>query len=181
MHNKKILKTILTANIALALSSGIAISENFVKSGEWSYLADTVMGGVSEGQAQYKNTSSGTEIRLSGQVSTANNGGFIQIRLPIAKGLTTDKIGIKIKIKGNGERYYIHIRNTSTRLPWHYYQQSFDTENTWQEIKLPFELFKKSSSIMRGKMNIHTIKTIGVVAYGKDHTADISVKSLEFY
>lgn len=181
MHNKKIIKTILTANIALTLSSGIAVSENLVEAGEWSYLADTVMGGISEGQAHYKDTSSGTEITLSGQVSTANNGGFIQIRLPIAKGLSTDKTGIKVKVKGNGERYYIHIRNTSTRLPWHYYQQGFNTKNTWQELKLPFELFKKSSSIMRGKMNIRTIKTIGVVAYGKDHTASISVKSLEFY
>jgi hypothetical protein len=30
-------------------------------------------------------------------------------------------------------------------------------------------------------MKKNTIKTIGIVAYGKDHTADISVKSLEFY
>ena len=58
MHNKKIIKTILTANIALALSSEIAVPENLVESGEWSYLADTVMGGISEGQAHCKDTSS---------------------------------------------------------------------------------------------------------------------------
>jgi hypothetical protein len=34
---------------------------------------------------------------------------------------------------------------------------------------------------MRTVIKQATIKTIGIVAYGKDHTADISVISLEFY
>jgi hypothetical protein len=30
-------------------------------------------------------------------------------------------------------------------------------------------------------MNHDTIKTIGIVAYGKDYSADVSVMSMEFY
>ncbi|MFB0994623.1 MAG: CIA30 family protein, partial [Paracoccaceae bacterium] len=77
--------------------------------------------------------------------------------------------------------YYLHIRNSGTRKPWHYYQKGFDTTSTWEEIKLPFESFMKSSSSLRTAIKQSTIKTIGIVAYGKDHTADISVMSLEFY
>jgi hypothetical protein len=91
------------------------------------------------------------------------------------------KTGIKIKVKGNGEQYYLHIRNSSTRLPWHYYQQGFETTSTWREIKLPFQFFKRSSSVLRNLVKQSTIKSIAIVAYGKDHTADISVMSLEFY
>ena len=120
-------------------------------------------------------------IRLIGEVSTANNGGFIQVRSLIPWEVAKGKTGIKIKVKGNGEQYYLHIRNSSTRLPWHYYQQGFETTSTWREIKLPFQFFKRSSSVLRNLVKQSTIKSIAIVAYGKDHTADISVMSLEFY
>ncbi len=91
------------------------------------------------------------------------------------------KTGVKLKIKGNGEQYYLHIRNSSTRLPWHYYQLGFETTNAWKEVKLPFDSFVKSSSFLRTSMNQDTMKSIGIVAYGKDFTVDISVMSFEFY
>jgi hypothetical protein len=46
---------------------------------------------------------------------------------------------------------------------------------------LPFEAFEKSSSLLRAKLDQGKIKTIGIVAYGKDYSADVSVKRLEFY
>ena len=158
-----------------------AMAENLIKTGQWSYLADTVMGGVSEGSAEFINSGSDKTIRLTGEVSTANNGGFIQVRSSVPWELAKGKIGIRLKIKGNGDQYYLHIRNSSTRLPWHYYQQSFETTATWQEIKIPFQSFIKSSSLMQTVIRQRTIKTIGIVAYGKNHTADLSVISLEFY
>jgi hypothetical protein len=157
------------------------MAENLIQTGKWSYLADTVMGGVSEGNAKFESSGSDKTIRLTGEVSTANNGGFIQVRSPVPSGLAKGKTGIKLKVKGNGEQYYLHIRNSSTRLPWHYYQQGFETTSTWEEVKLPFTSFMKSSSFLRASIKQSTIKTIGIVAYGKDHTADISVMSLEFY
>lgn len=181
MVNKKIVKVLAASTFVVASMCGGAMAENLVQTGEWSYLADTVMGGVSEGSAKFESSGSDKTIRLKGEVSTANNGGFIQVRSPVPSGLAKGKTGIKLTVKGNGEQYYLHIRNSSTRLPWHYYQQDFATTTTWREIKLPFESFMKTSSLMRSVMKKNTIKTIGIVAYGKDHTADISVKSLEFY
>jgi len=66
-------------------------------------------------------------------------------------------------------------------LPWHYYQHSFQASGTWSEISLPFEAFEKSSSLLRATLDQSEIKTIGIVAYGKDYSADVSVKRLEFY
>ena len=72
---------LLAASIFFVISTcGGAMAENLIKTGQWSYFADTVMGGVSEGSAKFVNNGSVEAIRLTGQVSTANNGGFIQVR-----------------------------------------------------------------------------------------------------
>ena len=152
-------------------------AKNLVEKNNWAYLADTVMGGVSQGSAEF---SSGA-LRLSGQVSTENNGGFIQVRTRVSSSEADGKIGIKIKVKGNGDIYYLHVRNNSARLPWHYYTVDFKTSEKWQEILIPFESFEKSTTFMPKKLRTDTIKTIGLVAYGKDHDADVSIATLEFY
>lgn len=175
------LKSLLLSVFTLASASGGAMAENIIQTGQWSYLADTVMGGVSEGNAKIESSGVDKVIRLTGEVSTANNGGFIQVRSSGPWESAEGKTGIKLKIKGNGEQYYLHIRNSSTRLPWHYYQQGFEANSSWTEVKLPFESFIKSASLLRTSMDQDTIKTIGIVAYGKDYTADISVMSFEFY
>jgi hypothetical protein len=173
---------LLFASFLFAIStSGGAMAENLVQTKQWSYFADTVMGGVSQGTAKFENSGPNKTIRLTGEVSTANNGGFIQVRSSIPQELAKGKTGIKIKVKGNGDQYFLHIRNSSTRLPWHYYQLGFDTNKAWAEVILPFDAFIKSSSFLRTSMNHDTIKTIGIVAYGKDYSADVSVMSMEFY
>ena len=173
---------LLFASFLFAIStSGGAMAENLVQTKQWSYFADTVMGGVSQGTAKFENSGPNKNIRLTGEVSTANNGGFIQVRSSIPQELAKGKTGIKIKVKGNGDQYFLHIRNSSTRLPWHYYQLGFDTSKAWTEVILPFDAFIKSSSFLRTSMNHDTIKTIGIVAYGKDYSADVSVMSMEFY
>ena len=143
----------------------------------WAYLADTVMGGVSQGTANFSDGA----IRLTGQVSTKNNGGFIQVRTRIDPSEAKGKKGIKIKVKGNGDVYYLHVRNASARLPWHYYTASFRTSEKWKEIRISFDDFEKSATFMPKNLRANTIRTIGLVAYGKDHNADVSIASLEFY
>lgn len=152
-------------------------ANNFVEKGNWAYLADTVMGGVSQGRAEFSN---GT-LRLTGQVSTENNGGFIQVRTRIDPSEVVGKVGVKIKVKGNGNIYYLHIRNASARLPWHYYTATFQTNEKWQEILIPFNNFEKSATFMPRKLNAETIKTLGIVAYGRNHEADVAIANLDFY
>ena len=173
------MKTI-TASLSilfLTLLNGGAMANDLIKTGQWVYLADRVMGGISEGTAQFEDQ----VIRLSGEVSTANNGGFIQVRSPVLWEAAKGKTGIRLTVKGNGDQYFLHIRSTDTRLPWHYYQHSFQASGAWSEISLPFEDFEKSSSLLRATLGQSKIKTIGIVAYGKDYSADVLVKRLEFY
>ena len=159
----------------------ISMAQNLIKSERWVYIADTVMGGVSEGSASLIHTPKGKAIKLSGKVSTQNNGGFIQVRANMPIGIASEFTGIQLQVKGNGDEYFVHIRNSSSKLPWHYYSQSFITKNEWQLIKLPFSDFLRSSSFIRKNMRIESIKSIGLVAYGKDYDADVSILNMSFY
>ena len=147
---------------------------------KWQFFTDQVMGGVSEGYASIVSENNEQYVRLEGSVSTANNGGFIQIRADISSG-KKEANGIIIKAKGNGEEYYIHLRTGGTVLPWQYYQVSFPTSKNWSEIRLPFESFERSSSWISKKITGDKIKTIGIVAYGKDHNAKLDVSYISFY
>ena len=176
---------LITIIIFLAFNNQVMadtlFKDGFNETGNWEYIADDVMGGVSKGKVQFKKVNGDNHAILSGEVSTKNNGGFIQIRTRIDPSEPKDKTGIKIKVKGNGDVYYLHIRNASTRLPWHYYTASFQTSEKWKDITIPFDEFEKSATLMPRKLKADTIKTIGLVAYGKDHNADVSIANLEFY
>ena len=128
----------LIYTLIIVMMHEMVSAKNLVEKNNWAYLADTVMGGVSQGSAEF---SSGA-LRLSGQVSTENNGGFIQVRTRVNSSEADGKIGIKVKVKGNGDIYYLHVRNNSARLPWHYYTVDFKTSKKWQEIQSPFESFE---------------------------------------
>ncbi len=151
----------------------------------WQFYTDQVMGGVSVGRASIRSDSEGPYVRLEGLVSTANNGGFIQIRRNVSEG-SSDFQGIILKVRGNGENYYIHVNTSETIfLPQqyrYYYQADFPTFEEWNEVKLPFlTAFKRSNPQMSKYFSGETVRTIGFLAYGKDHNALLEIKYLSFY
>ena len=147
----------------------------------WEFFSDQVMGGVSTGKISFNKENKLNFINLTGIVSTQNNGGFIQARIKLAEPLTKNIKGIVINAKGNNTTYYLHIRTAGTILPWQYYQAEFSVTSDWEEIKIPFKTFKRSGSFLRKKINPTSLKSIGLVAYGRDHKADLSVASVNFY
>ena len=62
---------------------------------------------------------------MKGNVSLENNGGFVQVALPLAMGSKTFDAtaysGVRFWVKGNGQQYYVHLKNDKTTLHWHYY------------------------------------------------------------
>ena len=168
---------IFSVVVLIFIMSNALNAKNLVYENNWAYLADTVMGGVSRGGAEF----SAGALRLTGQVSTKNNGGFIQVRTRVDPNQAVGKSGIKIKVKGNGDIYYLHVRNASARLPWQYYTASFETSEKWKNITISFDEFEKSATLMPRKLKPDSIKTIGLVAYGKDYEADVSIANLELY
>jgi len=150
---------------------------------KWQFFSDRVMGGVSSGKMELVKDDERSSMHMTGAVSLANNGGFIQVRTGFnPKGRSFDArrfAGIKLKVKGNGQTYAVNLRTSQTRLPWQYYQAVFPTNGKWQEIKIPFILFKPYS--LSSPLNTRTLKSIAVAAMGREFQADIFVDEIAFY
>lgn len=147
----------------------------------WDFVADTVMGGVSSGNVAFSKDGSAGFARLTGSVSTENRGGFIQFRRKLDAAPPQGTTGIRMRVRGNGERYFVHLRTTGTLLPWQYYQSGFDTGEAWTEIRLPLSSFKPSGRLLRSTPSAGALTSIGIVAYGRDHEAQVDIGEIEFY
>jgi len=89
--------------------------------------------------------------------------------------------GLRLKVRGNNQKYYIHIRTKGSVLPWQYYGKNFLASPSWTEVELKFSDFEKSSSFMRKNFKPSSIRTIGIVAYGRDHKAEIEVSKINIF
>ena len=157
------------------------LKDNFQDSTQWKFISDNVMGGVSTGSINYVIKEGNSSAYLSGNVSTKNNGGFIQIRRSL-KDIDLSKAKyIKITAKGNNQKYFLHLRTSGTILPWQYYQISFEVKEEYKEYILQIKEFKKSGSFQPSMVNSKSISSVAVVAYGRDHKADIHVKEISFH
>ena len=70
------------------------------------FFADTVMGGKSSGNVTFTNNTNNNFARLVGNVTTQNNGGFIQIRRKVS-GLDNSTEFINLQVKGNNQIYHV--------------------------------------------------------------------------
>jgi len=149
----------------------------------WQFVSDRVMGGVSSGKIEFISDDERSTMHMTGAVSLANNGGFIQARTgfnPEGRSFDARRFtGIKLLAKGNAQQYAVHLRTAETRLQWQYYQAAFSTNGQWQEIKIPFTLFKPYS--LGSPLNTRTLKSIAVAAMGREFEADIFVDEIAFY
>ena len=173
---------ILFLDINLSMASGKKFETfNPESIRTWSFFSDGVMGGVSSGKALLKKSGQDNFVRIEGNVSTDNNGGFIQIRHNLIEPLEDTTKGMRLKVRGNGENYYIFIRTRSTLLPWQFYNLQFPTSKKWSIIELEFKKFKRSSSFIRKTFKSSSIKSIGIVAYGRDHSAKVDISEIDFF
>jgi len=182
---------ILMAISILTLSSKVTADEDVLAypfnadSGKyWQYVSDRVMGGISDGKVILEQDGEMYYVRLTGNVSTANNGGFIQLRAGVSFANSEkdgkNLQGVRINVRGNGETYYIHIRTNESWSPSDYYATTFKADADWKMIDLPFNKFERRWS-KDSRLDPKKIRSFGIVAYGRDHVSDISVSTLEFY
>ena len=134
---------------------------------KWCFVTDKVMGGVSEGSLKLIKEDNTAYYNMQGDISTANNGGFIQFRTMI-QNHPKDKLfkGIRIKVRGNNEEYAIHLRTKYLFLPWQYYESKFMANNEWKIIELPFSSFSKSNFYQPSSVSSIDVQSIGIVAIG---------------
>jgi len=92
-------------------------------------FTDQVMGGVSKGTMVRDAVAGRAAIRMRGDLSLENNGGFVQIALDLSPyGGVVDASawsGIELDVFGNGEEYGVHLRTDALTRPWQSYRQIF--------------------------------------------------------
>ncbi|MDJ0993332.1 MAG: CIA30 family protein [Dinoroseobacter sp.] len=147
----------------------------------WRFFTDSVMGGVSSGQIAFLEEESRSFARMTGRVRTENNGGFIQMRTELPDAASAAATGVRLVVRGNDQKYFIHLRTSGTVLPWQYYQAGFEVTGNWTEVRLPFTDFQRSGRLLRTTPAAESLKSIAVVAYGRDHEAEVDVRELGFY
>ena len=148
----------------------------------WAFFTDGVMGGLSQGKAIISSIDGINCYHMTGNVTTENNGGFIQIRNQLKPTISTKEFeGIYLKVYGNKENYSVHVRTALTMAPWQYYKYNFKSNNRWNIIKAPFSDFKKSNIYQPSGLVGQKIKSIGLVAGFKDFEADICLSEIGFY
>lgn len=119
--------------------------------------------------------------RITGRVSTANRGGFIQMRLDLASTPPDGTISVRLMVRGNDQRYFVHLRTGGTLLPWQYYQAGFDVTESWSEVRLPMADFTASGALLRDVPSPGSLTSVAIVAYGRNHDARIDVREVGFY
>ncbi|MEO0728757.1 MAG: CIA30 family protein [Pseudomonadota bacterium] len=202
MHSRRLfLKTLLVAAVivpalsnlkamAKSVSKASAIIDDFSQPGprastgaRWEYVADGVMGGVSQGQMRLLQIDGRKALRLTGDVSLANNGGFVQAALDLSSdGSAVDAsgfTGIAITVRGNGAAYDLRLRTTDLTRPWQSYRASFQAPASWTEVRLPFAEFVRNKT--DAPFDAGRLRRIGILAIGREFAADVAISDVRFY
>jgi hypothetical protein len=153
----------------------------------WRAVSDQVMGGISDASISHAIVDDRSCLRLSGDVRLENNGGFVQAALDlqphgVPPGDTLDAsryTGVRLVVRGNGERYSIHLRTPDNVRPWQSYRAHFTAGPEWQTIDLPFEAFKPHR--IETPLDVTRLRRLGLVAIGRAFHADIAVCAMQFY
>ncbi len=147
----------------------------------WRFFTDQVMGGMSTGGVTFAQEDGLNFARMTGRVSTANRGGFIQMRLDLVSSPPEGTNGVRLMVRGNDQRYFVHLRTGGTMLPWQYYQAGIAVSESWTEVRLPLDAFTASGGLLRNVPKPGSLSSVAVVAYGRNHDAQIDVREVGFY
>ena len=119
----------------------------------------------------------------SHKVLVENNGGFVQAALNLAKsGDTIDAsgyVGVRLVVRGNSEKYSVHLRTLDNDRPWQSYRASFTAFPRWKTISLPFVNFPPYR--IEVPLDTTKLKRIGLVAIGRAFDADLALAEISFY
>jgi hypothetical protein len=183
---KKLLLSLLLTFTTIISASDEVLSFPFNSdSGKyWQYISDRVMGGVSDGKVTLEQDGEIYYVRLTGNVSTRNNGGVIQLRSGISFANSEkdgkNLQGVRLNVRGNAEIYDIHIITNDMAYYGDFYSATFQADSDWKMIDLPFNTFERKR-YNTSKLDAKNIRSFAIAAYGRNFTSDVSVSTIEFY
>ena len=146
----------------------------------WRAFTDQVMGGVSTQSVGRETVEGERALRLRGEVRLDNNGGFVQVALDLGGPRDASAFeGLRLRVRGNGEGYAVHLRSRDTRLPWQYYEAAFTATPQWSEVELPFDDFAPQA--LRTPLDRRALLSVGIVGSKRAFQADVAVSRIELY
>jgi hypothetical protein len=133
-----VLSAICLRNFGVLAQSVAMLIDDFTDDGlvsklgtRWRGVSDQVMGGISEATVSHGVIDGRPSLRMTGDVRLENDGGFIQAALDLAPSGDTldasDFSGVRIVVRGNGEKYSVHLRTPDNVRPWQSYRAHFTT------------------------------------------------------
>lgn len=168
---------------AAMLPGTVAAEERMLElTPSWEYVADTVMGGVSRGQARQGEVAGRRAMHLTGAVSLDNNGGFVQVAFDLANGAVFDASGyggIELDVIGNGETYDLRLRTDALDRPWQSFRTEFNAPTVWTTLRIPFANLVAHRTDTT--FDAARLRRIGVLAIGREMQADIAVAGVRFF
>jgi hypothetical protein len=149
----------------------------------WRFFSDQVMGGVSRGSADIAELDGRRALRLRGDVSLENNGGFTQMAIDLGVDGgdfdAGDYTGVAVTARGDGKCYAVSLRSADIRRPWQSYRSEFIAADTWTTHYLPFAGFRPHR--IDQPLNLHRLRRLGIIAIGEPGAVDIAVACVTFY
>ena len=144
----------------------------------WEYVADTVMGGVSQGRLTLETVDGRDAARLTGVVSLDNNGGFLQMAFDVTVDVSA-WTGVEIDVAGNDETYDLRVRTDQLTRPWQSFRASFTAQREWTTVRIPFaDLTPHRTDAM---FDPRRVRRIGILAIGRVFNADVAVSGVRLY
>ena len=148
----------------------------------WRQVTDQVMGGLSRATMVREIVAGRPAIRMRGEVSLDNDGGFVQIALDLSPdGRAVDAGafgGVELDVFGNGETYGVHLRTDALARPWQSYRQTFTAAAAWRTVRLPFDVFAPHRTEI--PFDPRRLRRIGLIAIGRVFFADVALGGLRF-
>ncbi len=148
----------------------------------WNPLNDGVMGGLSEGQTTFTDST----MLWTGQTRLENNGGFASVRSTWSHTNLQSMKGVAIRCKGKGGPFKLTLE-TSERWWMPYAYASFSPSEDWQELVLEVADFSWSQAQMGDlksvapERELSDVLRMGLMKYdGTAQPFELEVASIHF-
>jgi len=147
----------------------------------WRAISDRVMGGASDVAAS-REGGERPHLHLTGQVREVpgyGSPGFIQLGLELGRLDARAYTGLRLVVRGDGQRYGAHLRTPDVRRPWQSWRGSFEAPATWTEVRIPFSDFEAYR--IDGALDLAQITRLSLIAVDRVGPADLRVAEVGLY
>ncbi len=151
----------------------------------WRAYSDRVLGGQSEAWARFEVFDAKPCVRLGGRV-VARDGedGAVQASLGLGRGGqaydASGFFGVRFFARSHTTgTFSVHLREVGSSSPWRYWRATFEVEDRWTPVAVPFSRFEPvgaARAIQRGQLG-----QLALVASGVDLDVELAVSSLSFF